>query len=67
MIFQTVLNWDEVFYDPQTQPRPAVAENVAGGLVELDGAGRVSRLYSTDPFLYLDESLRPGAAGPKKR
>lgn len=69
MLLHTIVPFEAIFGSPgqagalpSDTASPAGREcRVPGGLLELDGNGRVSRLISTDPRLYLDPRYAPGA------
>lgn len=63
MLLHTVVPYEAIFDVPNpTQPTPPLRQ-IDGGLLQLDEQGRVSRLISTDPRLYLDPRYAPGACG----
>ena len=58
MILHSIVSPRDIFYNRTDNVRPAEYRRISGGLVELDN-GRVKRLISTDPKMYLDKRYFP--------
>ena len=60
MLIHSIVSESDIFYtDSVIQP---VFRNINGGLIEVEssvGAERVKRLYSTNPYLYLEKRYQP--------
>ena len=60
MLIHSIVSESDIFYtDSVIQP---VFRNINGGLIEVDnsvGMGRIKRLYSTNPYLYLEKRYQP--------
>lgn len=60
MLIHSIVSESDIFYtDSIIQP---VFRNINGGLIEIDssaGTGRIKRLYSTNPYLYLEKRYQP--------
>lgn len=60
MLIHSIVSENDIFFtDSVSQP---VFRNIDGGLIEIDssvGTGRIRRLHSTNPYLYLDKRYQP--------
>ncbi len=60
MLIHSIVSENDIFFtDSIAKP---VFQNVNGGFIEIDcdnGDKRIKRLYSTNPFLYLDTRYLP--------
>lgn len=61
MLLSTIVPFEQIFGAVSSGGPPPQTQRVPGGIVELDGQGRVGRLYSTDPGLFLNPRFAPGA------
>ena len=58
MILHSIVSLSDIFCNTDSSPTPAKYRAVNGGIVELEN-GRVKRLISTDPAMYLDKRYMP--------
>ena len=58
MILHSIVSLSDIFCNTDSSPAPAQYRAVNGGIVELEN-GRVKRLISTDPAMYLDRRYMP--------
>ncbi len=58
MILHSIIGIGDIFYNMDEQYRKPEYRSVRGGIVELEN-GRVKRLISTDPRMYLDGRYQP--------
>lgn len=58
MILHSIISPSDIFCNTDVQPPKTVCKRIEGGMIELSG-GRVRRLISTDPRLYLDPRYTP--------
>lgn len=58
MILHSIVSLSDIFCNTDGSPAPAQYRAVNGGIVELEN-GRVKRLISTDPAMYLDKRYMP--------
>lgn len=60
MLIHSIVSESDIFFtDSIAQP---VFRNISGGLLEIDnqnGIRQIKRLYSTNPYLYLDKRYQP--------
>ena len=67
MLIHSIVPYSRIFpYEPSPEAKPRF-QNIAGGYVELvsiAGKDYVSRVFSTDPAVYLKSELSPGSAYP---
>ena len=60
MLIHSIVSESDIFFtDSIIQP---VFRNINGGFIEIDssvGTGRIKRLYSTNPYLYLEKRYQP--------
>lgn len=65
MIIHSIVPFEKMFESPPQAPAEYIP--IRGGLVALDSSGgkrRVARVISTDPTVYLDQTLLPGNEYP---
>lgn len=64
MVLYSIVDVADVLYEEQGNTKPCIRK-INGGFIELQSngatadSGRVKRLYSTDPALYLDKRYYP--------
>ena len=58
MILHSIVSEQDIFYNMTDKIDPPVYKRINGGLLEFDG-GRLTRLISTDPKMYLDRRYFP--------
>lgn len=60
MLIHSIISENDIFFtNSVSQP---VFRNIDGGLLEIDDADdvrRIKRLFSTNPYLYLDKRYQP--------
>jgi len=61
MLLHTIVSEYDIFGDAQN-PQPTEFLNIAGGMLECkicDGKRQITRLHSTNPYLYLRNDYSP--------
>lgn len=61
-MIHSIISMDDIFCNMDSCYPNTVCKPVNGGIVELTdycGEKRVNRLYSTDPYMYLDKRYTP--------
>ena len=58
MILHSIVSLSDIFYNADSFHEPPVYRAVNGGIVEMQG-GKIRRLISTDPAMYLDKRYMP--------
>ncbi len=60
MLIHSIVSENDIFFTNSiSQP---VFRNIKGGLIEIDnsiGTGKIRRLHSTNPYLYLEKRYQP--------
>ncbi len=60
MLIHSIISENDIFFtDSFSQP---VFRNIEGGIIEIDSSvdvGKIRRLHSTNPYLYLDKRYQP--------
>ncbi len=60
MLIHSIISENDIFFTNSVSA--PVYENINGGMLEIENSGgkrQVKRLYSTNPFLYLDKRYSP--------
>lgn len=61
-MIHSIVSMDDIFCNKDSGYQNSVSRSVNGGILELTeycGEKRISRLYSTDPYMYLDKRYTP--------
>lgn len=66
MLIHSIVSLSDIFCNTENACPPPEYRAVNGGIVEIEG-GRVRRLISTDPAMYLDRRYMPYTKFPDKK